>query len=755
MPIRRRKFSQKAFALAASTMMTAVSVTLAAAMLTARSQWQLYAAKSSEKSILETASYAEAQDFKHRVKSQIENLSGSTVTAAGTLTSQDLFASNPFRRVTLRGGVARTTGGGKAPLLFKKMEQDGLVGASSQQVNASAPSSQAIIIPAIWAPSNYADERKNPSALPLGKDDPFYEIDCRTSFAALSAYSPSRNPRATGATKTGFGNVIVTQTRTFPVSAFTSMDFNPQTEITLASPPLASAVAVDVGRIYAAGKVKIANTLPLTASQIIAVSGIESGLGGGASNPTNPADPSEDDRIQLSKYLEELEEIEQDYLEEKAEKEGEYVKKLAEYNGDTTHPEVVKKRLEVNREIAKLDREKLEEINELKAKLDKDGRDQIFASSSGNPSNGTGAGDDHKSGGREKGRKVELADAKSSADVDFEETSGAVGVPVEDLNVKFKEERLKSLRGTLVTEDNGGSRLVRNNAIQDINSLSAEMNKYTDCRIKFEMSAPDPVSGLRHPVIASGGVRLRADTQKPLNPDMKWVGEGEESGAPFYWVRGPNNAPGGILVFDPSKLSFSGALGSSSKTKPFSIIIDSSSIYGQSPEARWYTFVQTSTPVEGISIISKDPLYIAGDFRTMQGSLPSMLVSPEIVACEPLSVQKRVESPVAYTEIEATVVTSAPSPTRLFKKATWTSGAEASYPLSPEFSRIVGSSIVWQSSSDSESNRIETLATAPVAPILNGELAPALVPVVAEVRISASAPTTKKVGFVNSVPATP
>lgn len=752
---KNKKISERAFALAASTVMTAVSVTLAAAMLSARGQWQLYAAKSSEKIILETASYAEAQDFKNKVKTQVENLEGATVQLAGTLTSEDLFASSPFRRVNLRGGVARVVGGGKAPLMFKKVEQDGIAGATSQQLNESSEGQppQSIIIPALWSPSSYADERKNPSALPLGKDDPFFEIDCRTSFAALSAYSPSRNSRSSGATKSGFGNVIVTQTRTFPISAFTSFDFNPQTEMTLKSPPIASAEAIDVGRIYSSGKVKISNTLPISASQIIAISGIESVT---AATPVNPVP-----RVSEFEYEQEMDRIESEYESKKAEILADLADESDESdaalddnddNDDSDEERMKLKKIEAYSKIAKESNDKAKKINDLKSKLNMESRQQLFASRPESENLTSGDGSDHKTGDRNEGRKIILNDPSSKeSGAEFSENPDAVDIPVADLTAKFKEERSKSLRGTLVTEDNGGTRLVRNNAVRDLSSLSSEMARHADCRLAFALSAPDPTTGRRHPVLASGGVKLRADTQKPINPEMKWLGEGESSGAPFYWVRGEDNAQGGMIVFDPSRLSFSPALGESSKTRPFSIYIDASNLINQPSANRWYMFVNAAQPTEGISIISPQPLYIAGSFKTQGGSVPSMIVSPDIIACGDLSMEKRLENQAPSTEIEATVVTRSPSSTTLFKKTSWNdTGMEKWYPTSPEFTKIVGSAVVWEKSQDSETSRVETLALAPRQEILNGQLTPALVPTVSEVRISGAAPTTKKVGFASS-----
>lgn len=741
---RKKRISSRAFALAATTMMTAVSVTLAAAMLSARGQWQLYAAKSSEKIILETASSAEAQDFKNTVKSKIESMEGVTVAQAGTLTSEDLFGSSPFRRVKLRGGVARIVGGQKAPLLYKAMEQDGIVGAASQQINASlsGQTNQSIIIPAIWASSNHSDERKNPSALPLGKDDPFYEIDCRTSFAALSAYSPSRSSRSSGSNKSGFGNVMVTQTRTFPISAFTSFDFNPQAEMTLESPQIANSEIADVGRIYSSGKVKFANTLPISASQIIAIGGIES------IHPPPPENPTS--MLSAQEYDEEVLKAENEFSSKKSEIMLALEEKInSEYGGNKSDKEAQLKTLEAYAEVSKKEYEKTKKINELRAQLSLAAREQIFATS---PSSGTSSPNsslDNRSGGRFDGRKVTISDPTSSeSGTPFAEKSDSVSVPSTDLNARFKEERLKSLRGALVTEDNGGTRLVRNSAVRDLESLISELSKYADCRIGFSLSAPDPSTGLRHPVVYSGGVALRADTQKPLDPGGRLLGDGASSGAPFYWVRGEDNAPGGMLVFDPSRLSFSSALGSSSPTRPFSIVIDTSGLLDLPRDQQWHLFIAPSQSVEGLSIISKQPLNIAGNFLTQLGSIPSMLLSPDIVACKSLSAEKQIEESSPFTRIEATVITSAPSPITLLKKTSWSvSGSERMYPSSPEFSKIVGSSVVWGPSSDTSSLRVETLALAPSPEILTGKITPALVPAVAEVRISASSPTNKKVGF--------
>lgn len=785
------KNPRKAFALAASTMLTAVSVTLAGAMLTARGQWQMYAAKSSEKMILETAALAETEDFRKRVHVELESLEGSNSALAGTLTSQDLFSSKPFRRVKLRGGVARTTGGVRAPLLFKQMEQDGLVGAASQQVNDPSNVNSSIIIPSLWVPARSADEKQNPSAVPLGKDDPFYEINCRTSFAALSAYSPSRNPRSSGAIKSGFGNVIVTQSRTFPASAFTWLDFDPGSETLITTPETAKKNdTFDLGRIYTAGNLEIDNSELFTASQIVAIGGVETVAGGGQVNPpsTNAEPtptpipratptPPEGGWISMEEYKEKALKIRTEAAVKRNELKHELDEKIEEKGAE--HEDVLKLIVKHAEELVKISNEEYDARQELIRKLSPEDKASLSWGSAPSPL-ATEPRDDGNleieeqniaqkmtsspssvetatdSGGRLKSRKIKIGDPMDLSEDGrlFEEDSSAVVVPVDDLDTAFHRERRKSLRGTLVTMDNGGTKLIRNNHTRSMENLISEMKKYADCSITFSLSTPDPITGLRHPTVATGGVKLRADTQKPLDTNMVWLGEGESSGAPFYWIRNSGNGQGGKLIFDPSKLKFSSALSASeAKKRGFSIFIDPTSIQNDLLEtSRWVFFTEASSNFDGLSVISADTIHVAGDFESTEDSVPSMIVSSEVVAASPVTGKKYTKNPNApvMSTISAAVITAAPNPARLFRKTTWGgTSPQKDYPRSPSLMRVLGSAVCWGSQNE-DSNWVETIALAPREEVLSGELAPSLVPVVAEVRVSASMPTTKKVGFLNS-----
>jgi hypothetical protein len=784
MIFKKNRMSNRAFALAASTMMTAVSVSLAAAMLTARGQWQLYAAKSSEKIILETAATAETQDFMNRVRLRLDNLEGSSAEEAGVLSSNELFSSNPFRRVKLRGGVARVVGGDQAPLLFREMEQDGLAGATSQQINSSSSTpAQAIIIPALWVPGNSNDPAKNPSRLPLGKDDPFYEINCRTSFAALSAYSPSRNPNSSASSKSGFGNVIVTQTRTFPVSAFTYFDFDPESElkIDVSRNPLSiggnssSPPSLDLGRIYTAGSVIVDTALPWSASQIVALGGVDSTIPALSENPGSETHLTEADyEAELSLLAQQEQQMVDQKLSELE------LKIQEEYNGDRNSSQAKIATMRASEELARiryqtalakkrlLSRKLITQASPVAesssapilAPLSDEANATLMSESSSIRHSPQG------SGNRVFGRKINFDLSKR-----FEESPDLVAVPSAGLGSTFKNERIKTLRGAVVTEDNGGTKLIRNNAINSLSSLVEETERFADCRVRFSLSPPDPLTGLRHPVVADDGIRLRADTQKPLIASSIWVGEGEESGAPFYWIRGENNSAGGLLVFDPSRLAFSPALGSSSKTKPFAIFLDTSALdLEQLRPAKWYFGVSSSSPTEGISIISPQRLYVFGNFITdgtydptaLSRPLPSMIISPAIYATHPLSSFSDNASPPSLgtsTTIDATLITAAPNATKLLRKADWLeSGREAYHPRSPQLVVVRGSSVAWDSSPLNQSQYIDTLAVVDdisSSRYLTAEVAPALVPVVAEVRVSASAPTNKKIGFLRPEGAPP
>jgi len=752
----------------------------------------MYASKSSEKMILETAALAETEDFKKRVHVELENLEGASSALAGSLTSQDLFSSNPFRRVKLRGGVARTTGGVRAPLLFKQMQQDGLVGATSQQVNDPSNANSSIIIPSLRAPARSADEKQNPSAVPLGKDDPFYEIDCRTSFAALSAYSPSRNSKSSGSIKSGFGNVIVTQSRTFPVSAFTWFDFDPDSETLIETPEIAKINdAFDLGRIYTAGRLKIDNSSPLAASQVVAIGGFDTTAGGegvhppstdtsspNTPEPTPSPTPPDGGYISLEEYYEKVTLFRLEAAEKRKELKEELEEEIEENGPDDE--DVLELIAEQSLKLAEISEELTKNLRETWDKLSPEDKAKYYGSSSASPSASASPSPspsptpqlkyqnnttvpvsspsivevEDESGGRAKNRKIAISDPDSAKNKEFKEDDLEVEVPVDDLDAVFHKERRKTLRGTLVTMDNGGTKLIRNNYTKSMENLLLEMKKYADCSITFSLSAPDPITGLRSPTIATGGVKLRADTQKPLDPSMVWLGEGPSSGAPFYWIRNPNNGQGGKLVFDPSKLKFSSALSASeSKKRGFSIFIDPKSIQkSQLETSRWVFFTEASSDFEGLSVISADTINIAGDFESTADSIPSMIVASEVVATNPVSTEKYLKNPEvsAMSTISATVITSAPNPAQLFRKTTWGSASpQKNYPVSPGLVRVLGSAVSW-GSQDEDPNRVKTIALAPKEEILSGVLAPTLVPVVAEVRVSASMPTTKKVGFLNS-----
>lgn len=776
----------RAFALVAATAMTAVSVTLAAAMLSSRTQWQVYASKSAEKAVLETAATAEAQDFMHRVHDKIKKLDGSDVEDAGKLPASELFASNPFRRVELRGGIGRTTSGA-APKLYKEIKEEGVVGTVSDQVNASSPGAEGkvIKIPALWVPADPAlaatAPEKNPSKVALGKDDPFYDVSCRSSYAAISAYSAPRKAFFTSAgARDGFGNVVVSRTRTFPVSAFTAMQFDDETPISYTNLPArihGSSVQFDelnVGRVYTMGKVNFA--APANALRVVALKGIESNF---SQPPPTYRGDDDDDKGKEDKGGEDHgsgDDSSSSNTDPFALAQAENTRKLAEINGKE------------NKEISEIWKEKTEEVEKCRAagkfeeadkkakeykdkeaevrrnaSEDRAGEDVRYRSvladlnnaikassskaqfssavekaaqmvSSSPNSNSIGSGE------RKSHRGVSLG---RYGKVKPEENSAAVVASLDNFGEVWNKERLDAFRGTLVTAANGGTELVRNSRIVNIGELIGEMSSHADCTVRFGMSPPDPVTGLTHPVIDSGGVKLRVDTKKPLDPSVAWYGEGEESGAPFYWVKNGDTVQGGLLVFDPSRLRFVAPTSGASNSRPFSIAIDCEVPLTSSATTPWYFFVKNSGAAEGVTIVTAQPMYVRGNFLTQGGGLPSLLVSPQIYACA-----DAIDKTIRETTIEATVITEAYSPTELFSATQWQRfsppAPQSLYPSSPPYVLLKGSSIAWGRKT---APSVTTYPLAVSEDIMAGDSAPALVPVVGEIRISATLAGTKQVSF--------
>jgi hypothetical protein len=765
--------------------MTAISMTLAAVMLNARSQWQLYASRSAEKNILEAASTAETQDFMHRVKKELESKGGSDPKQAGILSESELFLKDPFRRVELRGGVARTLVDGqpsdRSPLLYKKMNLSSLVSATAPQVNMieDPTARNSIQLPSIWVPMDKSetDAAKNPAKLPLGKDDPFYDIYCRTSMAAIAAYSESRRPVGQGGVR-GFGNVVSVQTRTFPASAFTYLQFDSESEITL-SPPSYSSLgstppqSFDLGRVYTPGKVKIDSTQTLQSSGIVALRGAES-----TASPIlpffgdefeDPPDEAEKERWMASliaardeKINEANEDYEEEYQDEVVELEAEVLHSLTEKHGNQyvladviaayaaspTSPAITR----LNKDV----REKLEkhrrELNEITFERDRaisDANSKFEAAKSQYydppipPSSGGGSSISIKSspsGGRNKNRKLELV--RSSTEK-AEEDPEKVRASLDKMGEIWNKERVNAFRGTLVTSDNGGTSLVRNAATKTISGLIAEMSKYVDCSVVFEMTVPEPVTRWQNPKFAAAGLKLKVNTLKPTVGSLSWLGEGEASGSVFYWKRNEDGVSG-MLVFDPSRMKFSAAVNA---TRPFSIYIDTSNI-----PSSWPLFVKTDGISEGITIISKNPVYLFGDFRSIQPSpssagdsvadlnIPSMIVAPEVYACA-----AGADTSKLATTVNATVITRAKDSTRLFRQPNW-GNRSIFYPPAAVSVRVEGGSVAWEGDASTEP-RIPTYATPPSSDLLAAAVAPALVPVVGEVRVSAGSPTTEKVIF--------
>jgi hypothetical protein len=780
-----KKKSPKAFALAATTAMTAISMTLAAVMLSARAQWQLYTSRSAEKNILEAAATAETQDFMHRVKRELESKEGSDPRQAGILAESELFLNDPFRRVELRGGVARTLTDGlpsdRAPLLYKKMSTSSLVSATATQTNMEDDplTRKSIQLPSIWVPADTSsDSSKNPAKLPLGKDDPFYNIQCRTSMAAIAAYSESRRSVGQGGVR-GFGNVVSVQTRTFPASAFTYLQFDPADEITL-SPPHAwhlnegssPSSAFDLGRIYTPGKVKIDSASTLLSSGIVALRGVES-----TASPVLPflgedLQPPSDDE-DMEEWLEELEdalesrinEANKEYEDELEEGEvgklkDEIAHSLAEKHGNNHTLDRIIEVYQANvvaDEIMVLNkdvREKLKAYSDKLLPIVRKREDAIIAAQQAfiasknqyypqNPGAGSGGSSGNhdaksSSGNRAANRRIELVRSLSEK---AQENPEKVRASLDEMGDIWNKERVNSFRGTLVTSDNGGTSLVRNAATKTISGLIEEMSKYVDCSATFGLGPADPTTGWRNPIFMDGGLKLKVNTSKPTSASLSWLAEGDKGESVFYWERNEDGTSG-MLVFDPSRLKFSSSVDA---TRPFSIFIDATRV----PSA-WPLFVKTSGVAEGITIISKGPIHVIGDFNSAPpatatgdeeiSNMPSMIVAPEVYACTTSA------SPSGATsKIQATVITRAKDSTSLFRKPEW-AARSLYYPPPSSSVRVEGSSIAWEND-DSSTSWVHTSATPWSVGMLEAGSAPVLVPVVGEVRVSAGSPTTDRVMF--------
>lgn len=272
----------KAFTLVATTVMTAASLLLAGAMLQARSQWRSYSSLMAEKLVVEAAAEAEAQDFAHRVKSRLRgNL---TDTVAGDLvptgiSRESLFSENPFRRVVIRGGVSRT-GTGEAPRLFdapSASEQSEMV-ASDVGIQPNIGSDDdSLRLPVFWVPSGEGGAgEKPPAQVQLGADDPYGDINSRSSYAAVSSYSKPRKAFFSEGARVGFGNAVSIHSRTFPVSAFTAMSF--KTDIAIQYPSSTG----DFGRVYSAGEVVLQGSGRF--ESVTAMKGLRAGVQSAGSN---------------------------------------------------------------------------------------------------------------------------------------------------------------------------------------------------------------------------------------------------------------------------------------------------------------------------------------------------------------------------------------------------------------------------------------------------------------------------------------
>jgi len=283
--------SRRAFTLVATTVMTAVSLLLAGAMLQARSQWRSYSNLMVEKLVVEAASEAEAQDFAHRIKAELRgNLTdkapGDTV-PTGVAKGQ-LFSRNPFRRVEIRGGVSRTATTGAVPLLFdppSQAEQEEMVASDVGMQPNIDNNDESLRLPVFWVPKGAGGAGETPPRqIQLGVDDPYGDIFSRSSYAAVSSYSKPRKAFFSEGARVGFGNAVSIHARTFPVSAFTAMTFDPSSEIAYYSG------AVDYGRVYSSGSVGIYSGGAF--ERITALRGVGSGTPGISGNAMRMASSS-------------------------------------------------------------------------------------------------------------------------------------------------------------------------------------------------------------------------------------------------------------------------------------------------------------------------------------------------------------------------------------------------------------------------------------------------------------------------------
>lgn len=302
---------------------------------------------------------------------------------------------------------------------------------------------------------------------------------------------------------------------------------------------------------------------------------------------------------------------------------------------------------------------------------------------------------------------------------------GDTFLPASALSSVWPVERFNSLRGYVVTPDNGGVPLIQNGAVSTMSQLIAAQQPMADCSVTLTLSQSQPPTNGQppippRPIIAAGGLQISQSANKTLVPSNLSPSTNVSKNPPFLLVPNSGNAPGGKIVFDPSKLIFDPA-----SAAPYSLYINN--LCDDLSAAGWTLCVSPSPGCPGISIVCPQAIYLEGNFITT--GAPSLLSSPRIYAC--LSSGGIGEQPMTVT---ATVITAAPAPTSLFLSP---SVSATAHPPAPSYVSVIGSSIAWEAP-QSPSGFIATYPQNGGQALLTGSAAPSLVPAVSDVRVSAS-----------------
>jgi hypothetical protein len=677
-------------------------------MLQARSQWRSYSNLMIEKLVVEAAAEAEAQDFAHRIKAEMRGsltdiAPGDTVPTG--VNKNQLFSSNPFRRVEIRGGVSRTASTGAAPLLFdppSQAEQAEMVASDVGMQPNIGSNDESLRLPVFWVPKGAGGAGETPPRqIQLGVDDPYGDIFSRSSYAAVSSYSKPRKAFFSEGARVGFGNAVSIHARTFPVSAFTAMSFDPSTEIAYYSG------AGDYGRVYSGGRVGIYSGGAF--ERITALRGVGSGAQGLSGNSMrmastssgsyeisdDPDDDPDDDRGG---------DPDDDRGEEPDDDRGGDRPRKGKGGGVVVVPGGGDKDdIEGgDDDDAVVEEEDLEEV------LEKGGRKELRGVVVG-ASNGA----------------MELVRNQHVSTI---EELATTMIPHIDCDIEF--DVVQKLVGENTTRKtlgikSGGLKL----KVDPAKAVDTSSLRVIDGGDGTELSPDDLISG-----------KWRRD-----------VGDGA-GGSAFYAETIPGTGTG-KLYFNPCRLRFIG--GDSSRGKPFSIRV--------SPPAGWRLYIVTerglgvdpqAAPGDGITIVSGGRALgfeLLGSFITSNTSTPSMLVGQNIAARPWPETATSSQSLV----IGATVVTKGASPTACI----------LGDPSKVSLVTVRGGAIVWE---EGAGTYLVTVPTAPPKGgvedpaaesyrigLLSGSIAPSLVPVVSEVRINGNAPFTRRGAIAAKFPGTP